>query len=335
VKSRQSTGRLGKANKNIGKVDMKLSQIVLSLTCVVALVGCVEDLGGSGSGRCIGSGQAGESAACESSDDCADGLRCFEQGANRFCVVPCSRDSDCGDGMCDTGDTNNNGGTNNGGTNNGGTNNGGPSRCDEACTYLSGCFDQVCSMPIFQQADCVSDCEGDEGFDTGVLARDCNSLNEHLCQDPNVQAVCDCPGTGPNNTNAGDPCTSDADCDGGNLQAGCVQAVNSENQETGFDGGYCIAVGCNSDEACGEGNPCVQLQTEQGQANYCLGGCNPTEGRSVCRGGYGCWQASSEEATAGACFPECNNDADCPCPDENPNCGAVCDADNTGGCIQG
>ncbi|MEO1270163.1 MAG: hypothetical protein AAFX99_18915, partial [Myxococcota bacterium] len=80
-------------------------------------------------------------------------------------------------------------------------------------------------------------------------------------------------------TNVGGPCRNDADCETGTLISYCVPASD------GWSQGYCVALGCNSDAACGDGG---QICTPGDGLDVCYQGCTSDNAEQVCRDGYSC-----------------------------------------------
>ncbi len=117
--------------------------------------------------------------------------------------------------------------------------------------------------------------------------------------------------------NAGDPCTSDNQCDAGLLQASCVPEIDPNTGDpTGFEGGYCIGVGCNTNSnqvgqiaygpQTGCGNDALCLNEDDGNGGVtgvCVGLCS---GAGTCRVGYDCQEAATlqDGTSLGVCFPQ-------------------------------
>ncbi len=306
---------------------IKLSAILSCLVLSTMLVGCVEELtDGGDTGFCADS----QSNACANDSDCSGGQRCASVGGQTVCVDPCGSDSDCDSSCLDFGDDGNND-TNNDVNNdenndinndqNNDVNNDGPNNdggiCQDACQQVADCLDQVCTMQIIDVAACTQQCEADPaafGADQ-ILLLSCQELNDALldqfcAEDPNIAQVCECPVIEPQETDTGEPCAADADCEAGNLQPFCFTEVDAmTGEESGFAGGYCTAVGCQADEQCGENNICVQI--DQQGTTICLAGCDPANnGEGDCREGYACPDLSQGQGV-GACIPACTEDADC------------------------
>lgn len=206
--------------------------------------------------------------------------------------------------------------------------------CQRACNKIFACLVDICPADVARDVNdveaCVSTCELDPAFNPdATLARSCNNLNEAVCvANPDLGQLCACPGLDVAVTNAGAACQSDDQCTSEGLTPDCVPATDpNTGEETGFRDGYCVVAGCLNDAACGPGKFCVPLQTgatPEQTTNFCLGGCTPTDGRSICRAGYGCWSIT-EDLADGVCFPECLSNSDC-------DDGEFCDFVNTGAC---
>jgi hypothetical protein len=122
----------------------------------------------------------------------------------------------------------------------------------------------------------------------------------------------------------GGPCDADADCGEGGA---CIPEEGRDGP-TGFQGGYCISLGCSQNTPCPAGAGCYEIGNNE---TACLASCS---GNDDCRPGYAC-------DPVGACLPSCTDDS-CPegqvCGDEGicrePPCtpqscgaGTVCGAD--------
>jgi hypothetical protein len=349
---------------NAMQTKLRLLLLLVTSLAAVQLLACVEELGGGGvkQGFCDATGEEGEGASCESDADCQGGLRCYRQGNDRFCVVPCAGNDDCGGSACNLPEDDDNNGENNDGSSNSSSNNpnsennennennvdpnnennvdpnnennvdpnnennvdpnnennfnnqnntnNGGGECAEACDYLGSCLDEICSQPVLDPDACLGQCEQDPGQFVQLLQASCEELNGSLCQaNPQLGQVCECPGSGPGNTNAGAACESDADCEADTLPATCIPETSPEdNTETGFAGGYCTAIGCQSDDACGAGNFCLQVAEDGTTA--CIAGC---QSQADCRDGYACndLTGGQQPGAASVCFPACTTDADC------------------------
>ena len=80
-------------------------------------------------------------------------------------------------------------------------------------------------------------------------------------------------------TNVGEACETDADCETGTLISYCIPASD------GWSRGYCIALGCNSDAACGDSG---QICAPGDNLDVCYQGCTSDNEEEVCRSGYSC-----------------------------------------------
>lgn len=82
--------------------------------------------------------------------------------------------------------------------------------------------------------------------------------------------------------NIGAPCRADVECvPPAGLDGYCMAEIDLFGQPTGYTGGLCLALGCRSDAACGDGAACVG----SGDARFCA----PTCGADAdCRTGYRC-----------------------------------------------
>ncbi len=100
------------------------------------------------------------------------------------------------------------------------------------------------------------------------------------------EADWDAPGVNTNPESIGNFCQVDADCDTNTLPPYCFEARDANNEFTGWAGGYCIALNCADDAACGEGNVCVPLG-EDGTTG-CFKGCTNDTEETDCRAGYRC-----------------------------------------------
>ena len=88
-------------------------------------------------------------------------------------------------------------------------------------------------------------------------------------------------------TTVGEPCISDADCDTGTLISYCIPSTDPDSGEsTGWRGGYCLALGCSTDDSCGpgQGNICVP----QENLDACYRSCDRDAEENSCRTGYDC-----------------------------------------------
>lgn len=87
-------------------------------------------------------------------------------------------------------------------------------------------------------------------------------------------------------TSVGEPCLSEVDCDTGTLLPNCFQARDSEGEFTGWAGGYCSGLLCNSNEACGDGMVCAQINSDG--LTGCFKACAEETIEQDCRPGYRC-----------------------------------------------
>jgi hypothetical protein len=183
------------------------------------------------------------------------------------------------------------------------------SDCQLACSRLFDCLAPICAPDTLADIErdsiqsCTADCQADPlgvDFFDGL---ECPEARVSLCAaSADLDTLCDCPNDDPGQTNAGDPCTQADQCDPGNLIGDCVPEATQEG-DTGFVGGYCVAVGCTADEACGEGRLCARMTTSEGTTReaFCLAACLPEEAEPGCREGYTCQPINNRPE--GACLP--------------------------------
>ncbi|TVQ98982.1 MAG: hypothetical protein EA398_12760 [Deltaproteobacteria bacterium] len=136
-------------------------------------------------------------------------------------------------------------------------------------------------------------CDWDAGSGTGFCMQRCQSQRECRSAEFECFAIPDGgPEEGvcawnaaeraPAEPNIGAPCRADVECmapEG--LDRYCLMAVDTFGNATRYVGGYCIALGCTADEACGEGARCAR----EGRMAFCATAC---EDDSACREGYAC-----------------------------------------------
>lgn len=261
---------------------------LVALWCCAALLGCLQDTGGDlaiKSGYCSGLEEPGVNDPCTSDGDCNAGLRCYVRERSS-CLHPCSDESDCEGQPCvlpDDPDPNN-----------------ANQDCVQACQRLGACLADLCDRPLLNEERCQENCAEDPSQAQEILGSTCKQLNINLCQaSPELQRSCNCPGNIPGDTNAGEPCQEASQCDAGNLLPVCL--------EDWPRGGYCSALGCHSDQACGPGKVCLLLDTDGTSA--CLQACRDDQG---CRPGYLCLPISEDASADGVCLPDCQSDEDCP-----------------------
>ncbi|MBK8168945.1 MAG: PPC domain-containing protein [Sandaracinaceae bacterium] len=98
----------------------------------------------------------------------------------------------------------------------------------------------------------------------------------------------------------GDGCTTNEEC---GENAGCIQGVDSDGNDTGFVGGYCISLpeAC-GDGACADGTVCYNLNLGATPTPACIRSCADD---SECRPGYVCDSDST-------CWPGCDSTHACP-----------------------
>lgn len=129
----------------------------------------------------------------------------------------------------------------------------------------------------------------------------------------------------------GDPCTTSADC---GENAACIVGVDSEGNDTGFVGGYCIATPemC-GDGACAENQQCFNLNLGETPTPACIKSCTED---SECRAGYVCDSDNT-------CWPGCDEAHPCPSPlacsssglCETPYTPPACSTENPSGFCEG
>ncbi len=237
----------------------------------------------------------------------------------------------------------NNNGTNNP-TNNTTNNNPNPqlvALCEKACDlYYGSCITDNCTL----QADtlqavndikancisggnsgttCVQDAAADPQFRAALeqlATQTCDDLKPLRCGDFGLTAQCGCATP----TNLGAACTTDGQCNGGDLEGFCINALDQDGNPTGYAGGYCAATPCPipsrepptayRSPACGSNGICTVIGTVGDEFAYCAAGCG-----AGCRlnAGYAC-QVLDLEVTAAndvlflrGCSPECTSNADC------------------------
>ncbi len=171
--------------------------------------------------------------------------------------------------------------------------------CQDACDLLVSCTEMQCPGTV-DAGTCLSNCMADPVMFQRdlIVTLTCMDITDALC-------------IVTQETDAGDACMSDMDCEAGVLQALCVLPTDPMGMPTGFADGYCTALGCNGDEACGAGNLCVTI--DQMGSTACFAGCTPADnGTGVCRSGYQCLDlAGGMGMPVGACLPACASDMDC------------------------
>lgn len=169
--------------------------------------------------------------------------------------------------------------------------------CADACDRLVMCTEMDCPGTVDRNA-CIAQCEPDPvGFQAElILTLTCAEINQAIC----IQMQ---------ETNAGDACMADTDCNAGTLQPFCIQATDMNGMPSGWEGGYCTAIGCRADSECGTNKLCVTIDMMGTTA--CFQGCDVgTNGAGVCRMGYQCPDLS-QGMNIGACIPACTDNADC------------------------
>jgi hypothetical protein len=236
-------------------------------------------------GYCVGLDDPGVDEVCTSDGDCNAGLRCYIRQRST-CLRPCADEGDCGGNACVLPDDTTPDNT--------------TRECVQACMHLANCVTTLCDRPLLTEERCQENCAEDPSQAQEILGSSCQELSINLCSaSPELQRSCNCPGNFPGQTNAGEPCQDADQCDAGNLLPVCL--------EDWPRGGYCSALGCHSDQACGQGRVCIQLDTDGTSA--CFQGCQSDQG---CRQGYVCLNLSEDEGGPGVCFPDCQSDEDCP-----------------------
>lgn len=246
------------------------------------------------------------------------------------CVYSCRIDEHCGIGTCFVPEET--------------PSNPAQEQCEAACDLLERCIDvrpgvtKVNGEPLgicpantryIKRSRCVEQCLDDPSFAEtiggGILdqsveissedqraleERHCLRLQISACRDARVRRDCECPGGRRNVTDAGSICTDTAQCQSGDLLPFCI-LPEYEGEATSWVGGYCTAIGCMSDIACGSNNLCARL----GDDNICLRKCNdfvsglePSEALELCRPNYVCQPLGSDR---GICIPPCRSDEEC------------------------
>ncbi len=246
----------------------------------------------------------------EAGETCDDGNTTSGDGCSSTCQTEGM--AVCGNGLVEAGETCDDGNTVNG--------DGCDSECQtemmgvtcqQACNHVFTCTEMECPGTYNEQA-CVDACLMDPvGFmPEAVAALSCAEINAQIC----VQMQ---------ETNSGAACMMDGDCMAGTLQPFCILPTDMNGQPSGWEGGYCTAIGCNGDAACGTNKVCVTI--DQMGTRACFQGCTPANnGAGVCRMSYQCLDVSGGQGV-GVCFPNCTDNADC-------NTGQTCNT-ATGQCM--
>ena len=296
-------------------------------------------------------GDGGETCACTTDEDCANGLFCDGQERCAACVCVAGTPPECGDGVaCTTDACNESMGACSSTPDHG--------LCGdfELCDPDSGC---VASPECTEDLGCDDGlwCDGLETCDTvagrcvpgtppdctdtwACTADGCNE-DEDRCQAVNLDSVCD----------DGDACTPDR-CDPTDAAAderGCVAGTSGcddgnpcTDDQCDVTGGGCFhtynTASCDDGDACTVGDTCGSGLCQPGAARDCGDGnvctddaCNPSVGCNhaynldVCDDGSAC---TTDDRCDGS--GRCIGTAPPSCDDGNPCTDDVCDA--AGGC---
>ncbi|MEZ4287501.1 MAG: hypothetical protein R3A47_05025 [Polyangiales bacterium] len=109
--------------------------------------------------------------------------------------------------------------------------------------------------------------------------------------------------TGTTSVLLGSTCIDSTDCGTGE-NAFCLDEVSF-----GYSGGYCIELGCESDEYCGIDGICLSLSSD-GTVTGCMDACATA---ADCRAGYACADADGSVTTTDDrwCDAICLTDSEC------------------------
>lgn len=211
---------------------------------------------------------------CGANESCSQNT-CIDVSGNAFVGDPCANDGQCAgftNAYCET-HVDFSGGYCSA-----------PCQFDNDCPMGSHCARLFAGDPN-QTKLCMKNCATDG---------DCRP-NGYACQnwdsfDQNAQVSDECGPAATGNGQIGDPCTSLADCDGGE----CVTSVTTQTMgQVNFPGGSCTATclpiigGCPMGTACSDGL-------------YCMPSCVTS---LECRAGYTC-QTSQFDGTQRYCWPQ-------------------------------
>ncbi len=260
----------------------------LGFALLVVACSCGDAAKDGANGVCRNTGTTGEGMACALDGDCPGAMMCH---GSLGCGVACVDSGDCGQGSCVVNSSDDSP----------------PASCVQACEHIAECITDVCTENIFPAIDCIPTCR-DQGFADQVAALTCEEVNLLLLRQAcagDGNDACECPVF---TSNVGAACEADPDCNADALETACVrERVPDTMEETGFPGGYCIALACQNDYECGADGLCVTVDS-QGNT-LCIRACDAAIEGS-CRDGYVCSDVSEGEGV-GACLPACRNDADC------------------------
>jgi hypothetical protein len=174
----------------------------------------------------------------------------------------------------------------------------------DTCTTDADCVSGQCDR-TFPGGYCTTACSDEDPCPVGNLCREgyclqrCTSAGDCRSSDYACYAA-DAEGTAgvcgfdtsllPTAPNTGAPCTAALECAGPDgTEANCIVELTGSGASTGFAGGMCVAMGCQSDEHCGTGATCVP-----GRIALCMPECTAS---TDCRDGYTC------DTAVRACVP--------------------------------
>ena len=171
------------------------------------------------------------------------------------------------------------------------------------CVVDSDCRTGLCDRTV-PGGYCTDVCEISEDCGMGGFCefgfcfrgclsnRQCRSAEFQCWQISDEQGVCsfDVDAATPAEPNIGAPCRAGVECTApGELERFCIGELDLQGQETGYQSGMCVALGCGHDSECGENGRCAP-----GAMPYCVPAC---DAETECRPGYAC------DAAIGACAP--------------------------------
>jgi hypothetical protein len=213
--------------------------------------------------------------------------------------------------------------------------------CAQACDLFYGsCITDNCTLaPDILQAvndiesncltggangtSCAEDAAADPQFRSALeqlVTQTCDDVKPLRCGDFGLTTECGCATP----SNLGSACTTDAQCNGGDLEGFCIDALDQDGNPTGFAGGYCAATPCPIPDqeppttyrssACGPNGVCRVIGTVGDEFAYCASTCGPS-----CRynAGYACQIMDLEVSEANevtfltGCAPECTSNTQC------------------------
>ncbi|MFT6395807.1 MAG: hypothetical protein ACJAYU_000549 [Bradymonadia bacterium] len=135
-------------------------------------------------------------------------------------------------------------------------------------------------------------CEFGFCFRSCLSNRECRSAEFQCWAVSEEQGVCsfNVDAATPTAPNIGEPCRAAVECAAPEgLERFCIAEQDLQGNQTGYSGGMCVALGCEHDSQCGEGERCAL-----GGMPYCVPACSI---QTECRPGYSC------DTAIGGCTP--------------------------------